>query len=377
MKIAFLEYYQKERNTGDFNFMKAWYDLLNRRHRVDWVQVCDIDEDTIIDAKTIHQVDINSYDLVIVCDLYESRKRYLKENTFYGFLDYLKSSVMVKKVFMCHQRTFPAEQNNTDFIRMQELAEVCDIVLTYTPGFFEQRISKYRKNPDLVFKITFDLFYKPLETKRTFLNRPIDLVYLNNLVPWKNPVDFLDLYSELKSQYKLFKTSMYGYYPGLNPKDMTNYNNVIRNDERVSYCNGTGSSNGKIELHNRIETRQNIGYVYGQSKFSWQFTAPRVKVLDYEKPWGLEGSALESIMYGCIPIVPKLSKNYFVYDKPLVDYNCCVFIDGPKDIQSIIDAQLNYNVLYENCRKFTDKLLLDSNRYINNITKILQEIKQQ
>jgi hypothetical protein len=373
MKIAFLEYYHKYRNTGDFNFVNAWFNLLGRRHKVDWVQLKDLDDYSIeLGAKTVYQVDINSYDIVIMNDLYESRKMYIKDCAFQLFLDYIEKNVKTKKLYICHQRTFPKEQSQIDFYNMSLLVSKCDSVLTYVPEYF-------RTHKD-VHKITFDLFYKPVEQKCELSSkgRPIDLKYFNNLVPWKNTKEFLDFAEVNKEQ--LSYIVMKGYYPETSLLDKENFNNIIRNDERViwgEYYDSGIRQKGFIWLYPRIEDRTRVFLEYIDSKFSWQYTAPLDNSTMHEIPWGLEGAALESILYGCIPILPKKSENYDVLGKPLKSYDCCVFIDNEKDTEQIKEAISRYNVLFENCRKFSDKLLKDSNRYINSISKVLQEIIQQ
>lgn len=365
MKIAFLEYYHKYRNTGDFNFMNAWYKLLSKRHKVDWVQIADLDDDQGLDAKTIHQVDLLSYDAYVTCDLYESRKKYLADKLSYKLPLLLENLTAEGKntIFMCHQRTFPNDQDSTTFDRMTQLAMKCSRIFAYVPEHFK----------DLgipVERITAKMFYKPIENKELYshLRTPIDLLFINNLCTWKNPLQFLDLCEKVKDS--LPEQHMYGYYRGIDPNDKENYNNVIRNDDRVFYY---PINTDKVKLFDRIESRKEVCELYYLSKFSWQWTKP-IDGSECEEPWGLEGSALESILYGCVPILPKSSENYIVGGRELKQYECCVFLEDMEHLEPLYEAIENYQKYY-NRLSLIQEFLKNERGYLDHITYKLQGVE--
>ena len=371
MKIAFLEYYHKYRNTGDWNFVSAWINLLRRRHLIDTVQMCDLDESTLEGTKTINQVDINSYDLVIVNNLYESKKAYNRDGAFGLFLSYLKS-IKTQKLFICHERATHKEFAENEEYNIRQIACRCNHILTYIPDFFRSHAS--------VRHLDFDLFYKPIECSKEHLTnsleqRSIDLLYLNTLAPRKQPKAFLDFVEKTRDIFDIIR--FFGYYPGsgINRHDETNYNNIIANDTRVLF--DVPKVEPLVKLDYGITDREEVAKTYADSVFSWQWTEPTDEGICKEQPWGLEGAALESLMYSCVPILPKSTENYIVLGRPLKDYNCCVFIEGPFDIEPIKEAVKNKDILMRECRKFSDNILQDSNRYINNISEYLTEIIQK
>lgn len=371
MKIAFLEYFWNIRAGGEINFILGWKTLLEKKHKIDFIQY----SSKVIssDVKHISKVDINDYDVVIVNSVYSSEIELEKNNAVLDFLYYC--SKLNKPLLVINHTRYEQESLYRLYIvnKLMNLSTVC---MSYFANntFYAQ--DAFRP----CYHLNLDYFYKPAELHTVLLDKNLkkyDLVWANNLVPAKHPEKFLDFVDDNKSLFP--KTAMLGYRDYTTDKYISedNLNTKIRNDKRINYL-GRQNSIGYIDLYPFISDFGLMQKFYASSKFSVQLNASYYN--DYkiiEKPWGLEGATLESLIAGCIPIVDSRSRDYIVKGKKLEDYNCCVFLD--KDAPEYTNREIlekaveDYDWLYANCLQFSREVLRDIDYIEYNVTKVLIE----
>lgn len=369
MKIAFLEYQWNIRAGGEINFILGWKRLLENENQIDFIQYSS--NKISSEIKHIGQVDIQSYDIIIVNSVYSSEIAMENDGKVFDFLYYC--SKLNRPLLVMNHTRYEAEDLGRLYI-VNKLMELATVSMSY---FSENEF--YKSMNIVCYHLNLDYFYKPFELHDTLLDKRFkdyDLVWANNLVPAKHPEKFIDFAIDNKDIFK--KTAMLGYRDYSTdtkvPKD--NLNNLIRQNKSINYLGQDFF--GSIDLYPFTADFGQMQKFYARSKFSVQLNASfynNYKII--EEPWGIEGAALESIITGCVPILDIKSKDYVIDNCKLKDYKCCVFLDNTwskekvrEELQKAVD---NYDKLYENCLLFAKVKLRNTERIKYNVSKVLIE----
>lgn len=381
MKICFYEYRHYNIACGDNNFVEAWYDLLHEFHQIEYVQYSDkFVKPTSYQHEVLHvsSVDMSKYDLIIINNLYHSRLACKKEEKLQEFIDNVYK-LPSKTLYINHERycIHPFLHGPNTYA----LASVCDNILTYLPHLY-----KYILKKDKAFKIEFEHFYKALEGTSTNTERDIDLIYLARFSRQKGTYRYPDFAKSFYNTYlktfnKVPSIEMNGFVPSIS-------NVELRKNAMMINCLGKepvkNSDNSFIRLYNEIHDRQTVVDKFSRAKYSWncfdvsrKYNSPE-KILEF----GLEACPLESILYGCVPIlrtkqkeIPiKIAANKIM---KFEEFNCAIFMDY--DLQSISDAidrmmDINeWEKLHHNCQIFS-KLITNKDYFKYHVNKLLNDI---
>ena len=382
MKICFYEYRHYNAACGDNNFVEAWYDLLKNYNEIDYVQYSpkfvksSCYQHNVVNIK---DVDMSKYDIIIINNLYYSRQDCKKEGKLQEFIDSVYN-LPSKTLYINHERycIHPFLHGPNTYA----LASVCDCILTYLPHLY-----KYILKKDKAFKINFEHFYKPIEgnINSEELDRNIDLLYLARFSRQKGTYRYPKFaklfFDKMKSLNKTANIEMYGFVPSIS-------NVELRNDPYIINCLGKSctknSAESFIKLYNEIHDRDIVVNTFKQSKYSWNCFDVHRKYNDPTKilEFGLEACPLESILYGCVPILRNAQKNIKIkisedYSMKLEDFNCSIFMDFDKEsLDNAIDRMMSdeeWDKLHKNCKTFS-KILVDRKYFLYHITKLLNAV---
>lgn len=382
MKICFYEYRHYNAACGDNNFVEAWYDLLKDYNEIDYVQYSPKFVKSSCyqhNVVNIEDVDMSKYDIIIINNLYYSRQDCKKEGKLQEFIDSVYN-LPSKTLYINHERycIHPFLHGPNTYA----LASVCDCILTYLPHLY-----KYILKKDKAFKINFEHFYKPIEgdINSEELDRNIDLLYLARFSRQKGTYRYPKFaklfFDKMKSLNKTANIEMYGFVPSIS-------NVELRNDPYIINCLGKSctknSTESFIKLYNEIHDRDIVVNTFKRSKYSWNCFDVHRKYNDPTKilEFGLEACPLESILYGCVPILRNAQKNIKIkisedYAMKLEDFNCSIFMDFDKEsLDNAIDRMMSdeeWDKLHKNCKTFS-KILVDRKYFLYHITKLLNTV---
>lgn len=382
MKICFYEYRHYNIACGDNNFVEAWHSLLNDTNEIEYVQYSEEFVKPACYQHTVQHIsatDMSKYDLIIINNLYHSRIACRKEGKLQEFIDNVYQ-LPAKTLYVNHERycIHPFLHGPNTYA----LASVCDNVLTYLPHLY-----RYILKSDKAVKLDFEHFYKPIEGTPVEVERDIDLLYLARFSRQKGTYR----YPEFAKEYftKLYQTTgkigsieMNGFVPSIS-------NVEIRKSPMMINCLGSTSSMNSgqsfIRLYNEIHDRQTVVDKFSRAKYSWNcFDVSRkyndpTKILEF----GLEACPLESIIYGCVPILRNIQKNIQIRvsaDKvmKLEDFNCAIFMDyddtSRNEAIERMMSEEEWTKMHQNCLTFS-KLITNKQYFLFYVTKLLNSFK--
>lgn len=379
MKIAFLELsHVLDITRGDVSLMISWYNLLKNKFEVDLVQY----DETLLDNDTNYEVihinsirEMDKYDVVLINNIandMQISKDAQKVKEFADFVYNLKA----KTIYVDHNRP-----NFGHFIKQIDnfrLSEHTDCTFTY----YKNVRSLYQDESKLK-SIETRHFYKPIEYFGNCLERDIDFTFLNRPIREKGAYSYFDFLDKLRNIDKEFNAEMHGWIGSIAYMPIRKHHSIIQ-------CMGKSikknSDDAFIKLYGKVKERSRVGEILSRAKISWNaydFTHRRYNIENIIDI-GLEATPLESLMYGCIPIVHNIHKDCKIYFDPkdfsrfmrLEDLNCCFFTDG-QNFESLMQETRDQEIISKkqyNVKLVADTILKNSGIYFNSMVELIEEV---
>ena len=375
MNIAFFEYKMDLTSGGDVNFMVCWASLLRDfGHQIDLVQFKKESKYALkygFQVKHVDDVKIDHYDIVIINNIYIHGDAATRE-----FIDFIYK-IQTTTLYMNHDR--PNLSNLFKNAHVWELLNMCDCTIGYYGNIFRNLI-----DPKRVFDIGFHHFYKPFEDghPEIVLDRSQELIFLARMSRIKGMFRFMDYTGFHHGKSPDDFLALYGYFGSIGQVELkTDPRMILEISEKKYKLNPHfNSESSYLHLRDKIASRQEIVDTLKSSKFSWNaysFLENGKKIYDVIDN-GLEAGPLESILYGCVPIIHDISRTIKITDSSkFEDYDCSIFVNDEMsfdEIYDLIKEEERTGTKRKNLVEFS-RMILDKQSFHDELISTFMKIK--
>lgn len=341
MKIGFIEDKMMLVSSGACNLMMEWYKLLQKKHFVQLLQFTDaplVGDGTYkgVPVRAVKAEELEEFDILIT--------NYLSEynDDFAKVLSNCKKPITI---FVYHDRTVARDIfTNSDIMNY---INACDYVMTYQPRLLVEKLGVPQ---DKVKAMDIVTYYKdPTE-------------YLDTTWLPQNERDINILFCNRTNNFKGTKLCMdWCHY--LNQKGDTNGRRLIKGFSKEFPHNDLPAYTTEDFEIDYYGPHSECKELLRRSKFVWlaqdyskyptdKFSNQR-EYLNYLN-FDPDGTTLEAIFNGCIPIMHKENKKSKIFDNELKE--CCLFYDPALGYDDLYRQykQINITKAQETLRDITE-----------------------
>lgn len=351
MKIAFVENQMNLVSSGACNLMMEWVKLLRKTDTVDLVQFGK--EDTISDGTYFEPVrqlnenpeELEDYQMIIT-------------NNLGSYSDKFRTALMsVKKpitYFVYHDRSVIRDVFTE--LELQSYMNACDYILTYQPMFL---LDKLNIEPNKILPMDVTCFYKDPENYKSekWDKKFIDFTYCNRTNNFKGAYDFMKWCKYLKDKNYESVRLMKGFHPDYPHENLKEFKTIPNIGVAFSKAKEVDFLTENYGPHEEcLDLLMNSKFVWCAQnydkfgKYNFKDKKEYMSYLNYD----LDGTTLEAIFSGCIPILHIAQK----YNSGFISENhkAFVFYDPDKGFDDLYNQIKNLKIqaVLKRLREITD-----------------------
>lgn len=364
MRFGFIENEMLLTSSGACNLMMEWIKLLRTKHQVDLIHWSkkNVTKVAVQKAKEYHEVIRCAYEDETVLEDYDIIVTNYISDIDMGFKIALSKSKKPATIFVYHDRSVARDIFTNPDIRV--LIESCDYVMTYQPKLL---IEKLGVNPEVVQPMDMCTFYKDpreyLDTNQVLMrDRFINMLYCNRTNNFKGARYFMEWCKFLNEhpvvEHKGGLRIMKGFHPDYPHNDLPNYKTEPYRDKMFSsdladfYTENYGDHDRCLHL---LKQSKFVWLAQDYSKYPTEYFKDQKDYMSYLN-YDLDGTSLEAIFCGCIPIlhIAQLNNSTFVAE-PIIRENC-LFFDPDKGYEDLYEQYkaIDVNKAQRNLREVTE-----------------------
>ena len=360
MKVAFLEYefdFKKQVSGGSDVLVRNMYNIMS--------EFCEVNSFRLLDYDNIIELikELDTYDIVIHNFLKGTFNH--NNDTLATILTSLKHAVTL---YIDHDR-YPVYQTFYKQKMKAKITHACDYILTYSSCMYEKYFNK-----DRILSIGNFFNYRSSYNVSN-IPKTIDILYQARISSTKGTLDYYKFIETLNKGGSKLLNILIGF--GGSPAEIEfkrlpgNTLHIWKDKNRVE----NNSDNTFLHVFPFQKDFNKIVANIASSKFAWNcYKMNTKKPENLLQDKGLEGAALESILYGAIPIFNGYQRDLIIEGKKLEDYNCCLFLDNNDYIKLAIDFveyYNNYNKYHDNLKVLAN-IFSDKQKYVNTYKEMLE-----